>query len=281
MCRISGSLLMDKMATQKDRSSLCGCQCELTKQVTLDLNYKRQEEIQMRTKCLILINTALLLIVLVLVSAVGAECEAGELEAVVLSSTKFTERYDHGTGTWVGLQINYNFDNDLYIFGSQEDIDVLLLGGKAWTYDIKGVGVGTKYRVNKRLRLFSQVGYYMIKDSIGQRHKNEDETFGYYLGNRYSSDAFVIFDEVGLKHSEYTFGIAVGAEFIYPITKNWTTGFVVSYRRMKIKEDISGYNDDWVCPYGSEHSGGCDKLHSAQNEDYSSINIGLNLVCKF
>lgn len=210
------------------------------------------------------------------------ECaEAGELEAVVFSSSKQAERYDHGTGTWTGVQLNYKFDNDVYVFGSQENIDVLLLGGKAWEYNIKGVGIGTKYQISKRLRLFSQVGYYQIKDSIGERHPTNDETFGYYIGQRYSSDAFVVFDEVGLKHSPYTFGIAFGAELLYPISKHWTTGFTLSYRHMSIHEDISGYNDDWVCPYGSEHSGGCDKLHSAQQEKYDSINVGFNLVGKF
>lgn len=220
------------------------------------------------------------LVALALVIMLIGKARSGELEAQLLSSTKQAERYDHGVGTWTGIQVNYKFDNDVYVFGSQENLDKTLLGGKAWEYDMKGVGVGTKYRVNNRIRLFGQVGYYSLKNSWGNYQRREDnEVILYYLNERYNNTKHSqSFDAYSVGTSDNVFGLTLGAELMYPITKNWTTGFVLSYRHMRIKEDISGYYDPWGCPPDTTV---CDKWHSAQNEDYSSINMGLNLVYTF
>jgi len=233
----------------------------------------------MRNDTTVFLIIGVVLAVLSIIAIYSNDCQAGEVEAIALSSTKFTERYDHGVGTWVGIQVNYMFDDEFYIFGSQENLDVLLLGGKAWGYDIKGVGLGTKYKVNKRFNLFGQVGYYMVENSWGNYQRRENnEAIHYYLNERYAPGETQSFHAYSVGTSGYTLGATLGAEYAYPLTENWSTGFVMSYRHLKIKEDISGYNDSWGCP---PETTVCDKWHSVQNEDYSSINVGFHVTGKF
>lgn len=228
----------------------------------------------------LLSGVAVIVFMLFIFSGSFREAYAGELEAQMLSSTKQTERYDHGAGTWTGVQINYKFNDELYVFGANESFDVLLLGGKAWTYRVKGIGIGTKYRVSKRLRLFGQIGYYDVKNSWGNYQRRENnEAIHYYLNERYNNTkSSQRLDAYSVNTSDAVLGLTIGSELIYPITQNWHVGFVLSYRHIKIKEDISGYSDAWGCPSNTTV---CDKWHSAQNEDYSSINMGLSLGYQF
>ena len=191
-----------------------------------------------------------LLIILTMIAAM-ATCfkpiNAGELSLSLTQKALDGTDDVFGTDLWVGAQVSYQPDNsDWYYFASKEVVEVSLIY-KAFEYDMTGFGVGTKFKLTPNISLFGQVGYYIVKNSWGDRKREDNEALLYYINRRFDGfqrnfDSY-LFKDYSVKNDN-ALGWTVGIEMMRPINKNWKAGFVASYRMMKIHEEINGYAYD-------------------------------------
>jgi len=209
-----------------------------------------------------------------IVLTIAFNVSAGEL-SVSLSQKSLNNADDvYSTNYWVGLQVSYQPDNsNLYYFLSKEIVDVAPIYS-AWKYDMTGIGIGTKININKRIRVFGQAGYYLIKNSWGDRKRQFNEGLYYYFNQRFygsqTTGKYYEFKDYSVENNN-AIGMTIGLELLHPITDRWSAGFIISHRLMKIKEDLNAYayNDEfgwWA---------------HTPTRDYSSTNVGVSLNYKF
>ena len=163
------------------------------------------------------------------------------------------EKYQ--VGNWQGIQLNYKFDNNVYLFASQETAQIIPLWGIG-DMNMTGVGFGLTHNISPKLSLFGQIGYYMISHENEGRHRVDPTGAGagegivYYMNDKYGfikDGPYYQFDEYEINY-ENTFAGIFGVQFTQPITKNSDIGFALSYKSMKISEEFIVYLDKWNYP---------------------------------
>ena len=202
---------------------------------------------------------------------------AGTLSTQVFTATRIADDDMFQVGGWHGIQFSYQPDNTLsYSFISYEKLAVYPKG-KAFDYTMLGLGVGSKYKLTKNIKLFGQVGYYFVKNSFGKRKSKFNEGIYYYLNDRYIHSGggnYYSFDEYEVENDN-TYGGTIGIEMNYPITKKLSADFVFSYRIMTIKESVRGFRKAWdAACYPCWWEFGV-------NRNYSSTNFGVNMNYQF
>ena len=202
------------------------------------------------------------------------QVHAGELTVSVTQKSMNIADDVFSTDTWVGVQASYQPDNsNWYYFLSKEVVEVSPIY-KSFEYDMTGIGIGTKFKLTPKISLFAQAGYYIVKNSWGDRKREFNEGLYYYLNDRFRGFQVYYdnynFKDYGVKNDN-TIGWTVGLEMTQPISKNLKAGFVVSYRKMSIHEEINGY------AYDGERGW----WQHITDRDYSSTNMGLVLTYAF
>ena len=201
--------------------------------------------------------------------------QANEVEVKLLKMTRISNDDSFYTGDWSGIELSYHFDNSpWYVYGGYEETGVYA-GGRIWDYNFMGLGVGLNHQVSKHISIFGQIGYYFVENSLGGPSREFNEAVHYYLNSLwqnslpgpYDVGEYWIFDETQVTNGD-TLGVSVGMDISYPISKNWSAGFSLSYRYMNIDEHIAGYRDEW----GTVGWWELDRSH-----DYSSFNTGISL----
>ena len=201
---------------------------------------------------------------------------AGGFEARMMQMSRISDADIYQVGEWRGVQVSYVSDGGLYVFGADENVGVYPKG-KSHEYNIQGIGVGVKHSPLHNINVFGQIGVHRLSSTWGERERRHNEALDYYLNSRWAewlpnNQTPHTFNELGVIHDKYTSSIEVGLELMYPLSKEWSAGFVASYRGMKIKETLRGYKDEWNYDKTRE----CWEMGAMR--DYSSLNTGLTLI---
>ena len=206
--------------------------------------------------------------------------QAAEIEVQALQMSRMADDDTYQVGGWRGIQLNYVFDNEAYIFAGHEVAEIIPLWGIG-RMNLTGVGGGIKHKLTDKISVFAQVGYYMISQENEGRHRMDgthgaSEGMEYYFNAKYgfTSPTYVHFDEYQIEYED-TFGGAFGVQLVQPITKNMDLGFIMSYRAMKIKETLRVMKDEW----NYDTTGWC--WEQGINRNYSSMNFGISLDYEF
>ena len=215
----------------------------------------------------------ILLLIPLLFVACFKPIHAGEIDFKVYQVSRLANDNTFQVGKWDGVQVSYGGDN--YVFISNESMDVYTTA-RAYGTTLTGIGFGFKRKITPNIKMFAQVGYFIVKNDY-PRQRGMNEGLLYYLNNMYGRWAvgrqYIPFDEYEVKQDN-TFAGEIGLEMNYPISNNFKVGMTASYRAMKIYENIAGYWDEWRDD--PNHYWAIDL-----KRDYSSFNVGVNLNYKF
>jgi hypothetical protein len=200
---------------------------------------------------------------------------ANEIGVKLLTASYLTDDDTLSRGKSVGIELTYSPNGRGYIFLSKQDVRMQPIYPN-FHYDITGVGVGHKLKLNKEIRLFGQIGYFNIENSHGPRVRGRNEALGYYINNRFAvgtGQGSQVFDSYGVENED-AIGGSVGIEFDYNISKAFNITTTISYTMMKFNQTIKGFKDEW------------DKNPNSWWEsntmlDFSSLNFGTGLRYEF
>jgi len=224
-----------------------------------------------------------LLILLTLIASVMAIClkpvYADTWSSSIHESSALKSDDEYSVGAWHGIQFSYAPNDKGYFFISQEKMEIVTTG-HAFDFYLTGLGVGNSVKISENFSIFGQVGYYIVKNSIGSRRDDSisNESLSYYLWKRYSFLGVPYpgrFDGFSLG-SKDTIAGTIGVNMHYPVTKSLSLDLNTSFRLLKITQNINGYRHEWDgpgCP-------GC-KFVAEGHIDYSSINYGFGLTYVF
>ena len=195
------------------------------------------------------------LMTLLIATLITGTVQAGEVEVMLTQWNRIADEEKYQVGNWQGIQLNYKFNNNVYVFASQETAQVIPLWGIG-DMNMTGVGFGLTHNISPKLSLFGQIGYYMISHENEGRHRVDPTGAGagegivYYMNDKYGfikDGPYYQFDEYEINY-ENTFAGIFGVQFTQPITKNSDIGFALSYKSMKISEEFIVYLDKWNYP---------------------------------
>jgi len=214
------------------------------------------------------------ILILVTLSVVLATClkpiHAGELSVSTGLRSMNTADDVYSIGYWNYLKVSYQPEDSGFYYGlSHETAEVRPI---YYTHSVSltGLFVGIKTNVTQNVRLFANVGYYIVKNNFGGKQRKHVEGFYYYLNDRFGGAPYV-FDEYDLITSKDTVGAEIGIEITQPINDNWSVGFTASHRLLKISETIAGYRDDWTAINSTW------KWQQQSIRDYSSTDFGVGV----
>jgi hypothetical protein len=213
------------------------------------------------------------ILIIATLSIILATClkpiHAGEL-SVSLGQRAMSAGEDiYSVEDWNYIQLTYQPDeSNFYYFVSHETAEVAP-SYFVWTYTMTGLGIGTRANITKNIRLFGQVGYYIIKNDWGHKKDIYSEGLNYYFNTRFydlNSTDWHRFTEAKVENNN-PIGGTIGIEILQPITKDITAGFSISHRMLRINEEVNVKGTTWwaVSP----------------NRDYSSTNFGVSLNYTF
>ena len=207
--------------------------------------------------------------------AIAASVFASECGVTAFERSRTADDGTYYVGAWFGTQISCGDKG--YWFISQETADVAPIG-HAFDINMTGVGLGNRYHLTDNIKLYGQFGYYLVKNTVGGRNDAPNEALYYWMSNRWPGTFGVTstpFDAYSVQ-TDNNFGGEIGLELNYPISKNWSTDMVFSYRILQIHQVIAGYRKIWdvpTCPECRWEEGG--------TWNYSTINLGLKINYKF
>ena len=191
-----------------------------------------------------------LLIALMMIGTV----QAGEVGVRLTDWSRLADDNVYQVGNWQGIQLDYTFDNDLYIFGSHETAQVIPL----WPIgdlSMTGIGFGVKHDITPRFRFYGQVGYYFVSHENEGRHPidmgsgDASEGMWMYMNHQYSYLPGFIwdFDTYEIQY-ENTFSGIIGIDYTHPVGKSSEVTFGISYRALRMDETFIVERDEWNYP---------------------------------
>lgn len=204
---------------------------------------------------------------------------ASELRLDLLQMSRIADDDMYSVNSWEGLQLSYQFDSPLYVFGSIENADVYPIG-RSHSLNFLGLGAGIRHNLSKTISVFAQAGYYVVKNDYGHQKGDFNEGAWQYLNQRFRGmqnvDAPFADDQGNYNFAGYeienddAFGGTVGIDLLYPVSENFTVGASLSYRSMKVREVISGY-------FPGYYLGSNTALWEVNmSRNYSTINLGIS-----
>ncbi len=203
---------------------------------------------------------------------------AGELSVSTGQRSMNTADDTYSIGDWNYLKIAYQPDNSNFYYGLSHETAEVSPIYFTHTLDLKGLFVGIKTKPNKNIRIFADIGYYLVEDDFGGRQRKHIEGFYYYLNERfYGADfnKYYYFNEYSLETSGSAFGGTIGVEIIQPINDKWSVSLSASHLILKINEIITGYRDEWT----AKNLGWSWQQQTVR--DYSSTSFGLSVNYAF
>ena len=183
--------------------------------------------------------------------------------------------------SWRGFQINKEFD-DWYIFSSYDE-GTFYTKSPAFDVQIGGIGAGIKLPVSKNIKLYGQVGYYEVDNSVGGRVRCANE-YDYCLGEGiyYGLNAKWASTNGGIQQfNEYEVethggaGYAFGLEIDKEVMEDTSILFSLEYRYLDTKFGIHGFRDAW----DYDNTGARWETYY-KGIDSINLSIGLNYVLK-
>lgn len=206
--------------------------------------------------------------------AIAASVFASEFSVSVTERTRDADEDVYSVGAWYGVQFSYAPKDKGYFFISQETAEIAPIG-HVFDYHMTGFGVGSKYQVTDGIKLFGQVGYYIVKNTWGYRPHTANESLGYYSAKRYTASATSqTFHGYGVEN-ENTIAGTVGVEFNHKFTKSLIGNMTFSKRVMRIHEVIRAFRDEW----NYEQTGVC--IMTGLTRNFTSTELGLGLTYTF
>jgi len=185
----------------------------------------------------------ILLIALMMIGTV----QASEVEVMLTQWNRIADEERYQVGNWQGIQVNYKNDNGAYVFLSHEIAQVIPLWGIG-DLSMTGIGFGLTHKVTPKLSIFGHLGYYLVSHENEGRHRDDVALEGmkYYFNDKFDfiPGEYHQFEEYEINYENTIAGI-IGIQFIQPITKHSDIGFALSYKSMKISEELIVYLDDW------------------------------------
>lgn len=182
---------------------------------------------------------------------------ASELRLDILEMSRMADDDMYQVNSWEGLQLSYQFDSPVYVFGSYETASVYPM---AYSHELQflGLGLGVRHKLTDYISLFGQFGYYFVSNDFGHQRLSGDqqsyqlnEGAWQYLNTRFrgfQNPNAEFADEYGAYLfegyeivTEDTIGGTVGVDLLYPVGKDWTLGMSLAYRHMTLRESIIGY----------------------------------------
>ncbi len=194
------------------------------------------------------------------------------LDLSITTNTFLTDEDKYSRASSGGVQLSYTPKKSFFMFISKDSIQVCP-NGCAFRYTLTGVGIGDSIDVGNGISLFSQIGYFKITNDYGEKNKKFNEALGYYLNDRFDIalgtpvQRFEAYSVINKNAFSGTFGVSLK----HNITKNVGIKSILSYRFLKIKETIQGWQNVKNNAY----------WETGSFRDYSSINIGLGLWVEF
>ena len=207
---------------------------------------------------------------------------AGEVSFSVSQASRLASGDSIEVGNWHILQVNYTPKDEFYYFLSYETMAVMPKSYKAFDYELIGLGVGDEYKLNDRVSIFGQFGFYLVSNSWGDR-KQFNESLYYFINDEFvhsghsgnpdlpyhQFNRFIVENEKGVVAG------TIGIKLNKPITDALTVNLGMSYRLLKIRELFVGTADYW----DYDNTGTAWQVGGVG--DYSSINVSLGLNYKF
>lgn len=201
-----------------------------------------------------------LVLTIILFAALGANyAKAGEFEASIKHFSDTTGSDHFAMDSWHGVEFKYQASKEsLYYFLSKENGTVLMATYPAFEIDFTGIGFGVKKEVSNGIKLYGQLGYYVVEPSISGRFSCEGYSCGegiyYGLNNQWAhlhDIGLVSFNEYEIE-TENGFGVTFGAEILHKLTKNMELVFGAEYRAMYFKTVVSGMSPQFGGDYDTD-----------------------------
>lgn len=174
--------------------------------------------------------------------------QAAELGVKLTDWHRMADDDTYMIGNWQGIQLDYG--ETLYSWISYDNAQLIPLWGIG---DLRmiGIGGGVRQPIGKRFFFYTQVGIHAV------RHEHEGsaecpegpicEGVTYYMADRFQfidPNRRQEFGRYELNYGDYTFSGLVGFEYRYPV-KMGTLTVGLSYRVMRIEEELIVYKDEW------------------------------------
>jgi len=216
------------------------------------------------------------------ISLLSFNVMAGSVDVKLLTSSYMTDddmyqRSESGERSESGgIQLSYTPKESGYFFASMDSVKVCPKGC-AYKYTMIGAGIGDKIKLTKSISLFSQIGYYKITNDFKDRTSEGGEGLGYYLNDRFRDATATPLNrfEAYSIHNNNAFGGSIGLEMNHSLGKGFSVISVLSYRLLKIKEEIHGYQSLAVFDKNGAN------WEVGLKRDYSSINFGVGLLYSY
>jgi len=216
------------------------------------------------------------ILIMLVLSVFSFNLYASSVDVKLLTSSYLTDDDMYQRSESGGIQLSYTPKESTYLFLSTDSVRVCPKGC-AYKYQMIGVGIGDKIKLTKTISIFSQIGYYKITNDFIDRTDESGEGLGYYLNDRFR-DATAVprqYFEAYSVHNNNAFGGSVGLEMNHNLGKGFSVISVLSYRLLKIKEEIHGYQS--LAEFDANGS----NWEVGLKRDYSSINFGVGLLYGF
>ena len=147
---------------------------------------------------------------------------------------------------WMGFEIKYQPSKDSLYYFVSHDTGGLVTTYPAFDMSFTGLGFGFNTEVSKSVKLYGQVGYYIVDTSVKGRFKCAQYSCGeglyYGLNDQWAdlhNNGLVAFNEYEVQ-TENGYGITLGIETSHDLTKNTELVFGIEYRALGFNTMIAG-----------------------------------------
>lgn len=210
--------------------------------------------------------------IIFILTAYSMEAQARGFDVSIQTCSRLQDQNLYRTGECAGIQLDYNFNDSLYMFASHDTVEVIPIQYQ-FNYLFYGAGFGIKKNLSNNIQLFGQLGYYKIDNTLGYS-EGYNEGLHYYFNAMYPTHVGTSFYGHEVRNDN-AFGGSFGVTLNYPITKTLSIGALASVRVLKFTEHL--YGDLDKAP-GINYP----MYFIAEGErDFTSLNIGASFKWKF
>ena len=208
-------------------------------------------------------------IILIALLLVAFPCYASDVGVEVKAGLYFPTDEEIQKGK--NVQANLEWKN-IYLFGQWISTERRIAGQRAGMLDIYGIGVGLKMPINKYLKVWSQIGYYIPNSEMSGTMKFEESQWLYWrdFGERFAYNGVTPLTVYSYEIKS-DFGGAIGLEGKYPITKHIETGLDFGYNLLQFKEQFWArhpkVSESWI--------------ETRQTKNFSGFTLGLSATWRF
>lgn len=222
--------------------------------------------------------TTLIMTIILFVALAANQVYAGDVQVSMKHLSDTTGNDYFVMQRWMGVEIKYQPEKDsLYYFVSHDKAG-LVTTYPAFDMSFTGIGFGFNTKVSKKVRLYGQLGYYIVDTSLKGRFKCPQFSCGeglyYGLNDQWAdlhTNGLVSFNEYEVQ-TENGYGITFGVEMTHNLTKNTELLFGIEYRALSVKTMIAGMSP----VFGDYDTGGQRWESHFKGIDSTNFKLGIN-----